>query len=67
MNMKCFGRQNVRKHRGIKNVNKYITLEILLKFGSLDKMKIIPSDPKDYLGRSGKGFINSLGLKTIVR
>ena len=30
-------------------------------------MKITSSDPKDYLGRSGKGLITSLGLKTIGR
>ena len=28
-------------------------------------MKITSSEPKDYLGRSGKRFITSLGLKTI--
>ena len=36
-----------------------------MEFGSLDKMKITSSDPKDYLKRSGKGFIASLGIKTI--
>ena len=43
--------------------DKYITLEISLKVGSLDKMKTTYSDPKDDLGRSGKGLITSLGLK----
>ena len=38
-----------------------------MKFGSLDKMIITYSEPKDYLGRSGKGLITSLGLKTNVR
>ena len=28
-------------------------------------MKITYSDPEEYLGRSGKGLINSLGLNTI--
>ena len=30
-------------------------------------MRIKSSDPKDYLGISGKGLITSLGLNTIVR
>ena len=38
------GRLNVRKHTDIKNGEKYITLEISLKFGSLDKMKTISSE-----------------------
>ena len=60
-------RHNVRKHREIKNGEKCIALEISLKFGSLDKMKITSSEPKDYLGRSVKGLITSLGIKTIGR
>ena len=67
MNVKIFGHRSVRKHREIKNGEKYITLDISLKFGSLDKMKITSSEPKYYLGRSGKGLITSLGLNTIVR
>ena len=39
VNMKNCGHHNVRKHRDIKNGEKYITLDISLKFGSLDKMK----------------------------
>ena len=58
-------RRNVRKHREIKNGEKYTTLDIYLKFGSLDKVKITSSEPKDYLGRSGKGLITSTGLNTI--
>ena len=38
-----------------------------LDFGSLDNMKITSSEPKEYLGRPGKGLITSVGLKTIVR
>ena len=67
VNMKICGRRNVRKHREIKNGEKYITLGISLKFGGLDKMKITSLEPKCYLGRSGKGFIASLGIKTISR
>ena len=65
--MKTFGSCNVKKHMYIKNGEKYITLDIWLKFGSLEKMKITSSEPKYYLGRSGKGLINYLGLKTNVR
>ena len=67
MNMKTFGRYNVRKHREIKNDEKYITLDISLKFVGLDNIKITYSEPKDYLGISGKGFITSLDIKTNVR
>ena len=38
-----------------------------MNFGSLDKMKIKSSESKDYLGRSGKGLITAMGLKTIIR
>ena len=51
----------------IKDSDKYISLDILLKFGSLDNMRIKSSDPKDYLGISGKGLITSLGIKTNAR
>ena len=46
--MKHCGCRNVRKHRDIKHGEKYITLDISLKFGSLDKMKITSSEPKYY-------------------
>ena len=64
--MKNCGRHNVRKHREIKDSDTYIHLDILLKFGSLDKMRITSSDPKYYLGRLGKGLITSLVLNTNV-
>ena len=48
-NMKNCGHQNVSKHREIKGGNKYVTLGILLNFGSLNKMRIISSYPKDNL------------------
>ena len=67
VNIKDCGCRNVRKHMEIKNGEKYITLGISLKFGSLDKMKITSSEPKDYFGRSVKGFIIALVLNTIVR
>ena len=61
--MKNCGRHNVRKHRDIKGSDKYVTLDILLKFDSLEKMRIKTSESKDDLGISGKGLITSLGLK----
>ena len=63
VNIKNCGHRNVRNHRNIKGSDKYVTLNISLKFGSLDKMRITSSDPKDNSVRSVKGFITSLGLK----
>ena len=40
VNMKNCGRHNVSKHKEIKGSDKYFTLEISLKFESLDKIKI---------------------------
>ena len=59
--MKNCGFSNVRKHREIKGSDKYINLDISLKFYSLDKMRITYSESKDNLVRSGKGLITSLG------
>ena len=67
VNMKKVGLRNVRKHRDIKNCDSYITLDISLRLDSLDRMKIESSEPKDNYWRSGKGFITSLSLETIVR
>ena len=67
VNMKHFGHRSFRKQRDIKDSDKYITLDILLKFVSLDKMRITSSEPKGYLRISGKGLIISQGLKTNVR
>ena len=67
MNREKFGRRNVRNHRDIKDGENFITLDISLKHFSLDKIKITISEPEDYLGRSGKGFITYMGTKTIVR
>ena len=44
VNMKNCGRQNVRKNKDIKGSDKYATLDISLKFDSLDKMKITSSE-----------------------
>ena len=65
--MKNCGRSNVRKHIDIKDSYKYLTLDILLKFVSLDKIRITYSDSKDSVGRQGKFSIASLGLKSKAR
>ena len=44
--MKNCGRRNVRKHVNIKDGEKYITLNISLEFGNLEKMEITSSEPK---------------------
>ena len=48
MNMNNCGRQHFRKHREIKYSENYITLDILLIFGSLEKMIITSSEPKQF-------------------
>ena len=67
VNMENCGRRNVRKHKDIKGSDKYVTLDISLKFDNLDKMKIKSSELKGKLERSGKGLITSLGFKTKAR
>ena len=47
LNINNCGRRNVRKQRYIKNGEKDISFYISLHFGSLDKMKITSSEPKD--------------------
>ena len=64
--MKNCGRRNVRIHPEIKASDKYVTLDISLKFDSLDKMKITSSESKRKLDISGKGLINSLVFNTKV-
>ena len=64
MNMINCDHCNVWEHRDIKGSGKYVTLDILLKFDILEKMRITSSESKVKLGRSEKGLITSLGLKT---
>ena len=63
VNTKNCGHRNVRNQREIKGSDRYVTLDILLKFDSMDKMRIISSKSKNKLEISGKGLITSLGLK----
>ena len=66
-NMNNCGHNNVRRHREIKGSDKYVTLEISLKFSSMDKMRITSSEPEDNLVILGKGLITSLCLNAIAR
>ena len=61
------GRCNVRKHREIKGSDNYVTLNISLKFDSLDKIKITSSKSWNNLVRPLKGLIASLSLKAKAR
>ena len=64
VNMKKCGCHNVRKHKDIKGTDKYFTLDISLKFYSMDNMKITSSESKERIEISGKGLITYLGFKT---
>ena len=55
MSMKNSGRHNDKKHREIKGSDKYVTLDILLNFGSMENMIITSLDPKDNFGKIRKG------------
>ena len=66
MNMAICGCRNFRKHGEVKDSDNFVIFDILLKFGSMYNISITSSDPKYYLGRSGKGLITFLGIKTNV-
>ena len=67
VNMKNCGCHNFRKHKDIKCSDTHVTLDISLKFESLDNMKITSSESKDNLVRSGKGLITSMVLRSKER
>ena len=64
VNMKNCGRYKVRKHKEIRGSDKCVTLNISNKFDSLNKMETTYSESKVELGRSGKGLVTALALKT---
>ena len=66
VNMKNCGRRKVRKHKEIKGSDKCVTLNISEKFDSLKNMETTSSESKVKLGRSGKGSVTALALKTKV-
>ena len=47
VNTKHCGRQNDKRHKEIKGSDKYVTLDIALKFDSMEKMKITYSESKE--------------------
>ena len=65
--MKNCGRRKVSKHKGIKGSDKCVTLNISEKFDSMNNMETTSSDSKGKLGRSVKGLVTSLALKTKAR
>ena len=67
VNMKNCGRCKVRKEKEIKGSDKIVTLNVSAKFDSLNKMETKSSESKVKLGRSGKGLVTALSIKTKVR
>ena len=61
------GRRKVRKHKEIRGSDKCATLNVSETFDSLNKMETTSSESKGKLGRSGKGLVTALALKTKVR
>ena len=62
--MKICGRQNVRKHRDIKNGEKCIILDISSNLDCLEKREVIYSESKYYMGIPGKEMNTSLDIRT---
>ena len=57
----------ILENTDIKGSDKYVTLKILLKYGSMDRMRITSSESKVKLVISGEEFITSMGLKSKTR
>ena len=66
VNMKNCGRRKVGKHKEIKGSDKIFTLNVSAKFDILNKMETTSSESKGRLGRSGKGLVTAMSLKTKV-
>ena len=67
VNMKNVGRRKVIKHKDIKGSGNIVTLNVSAKFDSLNNTETTSSDSKGKLGRSGKGLVTALALKTKLR
>ena len=67
MNMKNCVRRKVRKHKYIRGSDKCVTLNVSETFDSLNKMETKSSESKVKLGRSWKGLVTALALKTKAR
>ena len=66
VSMKSCGRRNFRKHRDIKNGEHYIALDLSLKLYCLYKRKATSLEPRDNVGRLGKGMTTSLTIRTKI-
>ena len=58
------GRPNVRKHREIKNGEKYILLEMYSKLCCLEEREVAYSESMYYMGRSCNGLTTCLDFST---
>ena len=67
VNMKNCGHCKNRKHKEIKDSDKCVTLNISEKFDILNKIETTSSESKGILGKSGKGLVTALYLKTKAR
>ena len=65
--MKNCVRRKVRKHKEIRGSDKCVTLNVSEKFDSLNNMETTSSESKGKLGRSVKGLVTAISLKTKVR
>ena len=64
--MKNYGRRKVKKHKEVRSSDKIVTLNVSVKFDSLNKMETTSSESKGKLGRSVKGLVTALDHKTKV-
>ena len=65
--MKNYGRRKVKKHKEVRSSDKIVTLNVSAKFDSLNNMETTSSESKGKLGRTGKGSLTALAIKTKVR
>ena len=65
--MKNFVCRKFIKHKEIKGSDKIVTFDISAMFDSLNNMKTTSSESKEKFGRSGKGLVTPLSLKTKAR
>ena len=63
MNITSCGRRNVKKHRDIKNGEKYIILDVSSRLYFLDKREVTSSYSKDCMGIPGKGMTTYMDLR----
>ena len=64
MNIKSYGRSNVRKQKEINNSKQKIALDIYLHLYFLEKKELKYLESRYYLVRSGEGLTTSLTIMT---